>query len=139
MVVIGGGLIGCETGLHLAQQGRNVTIVKGRSIATLPDDMPWSNALELMKLLDDNKVKILDTTQVLRLTETGLDVANQQGEQVSLVADTLVIARGMKSTNGDLVETLRDKVSEVYPIGDYVKPRIVLNAIWEGYRTARLI
>jgi len=139
VVVIGGGLIGCETGLHLAQQGRNVTIVKGRSIATLPDDMPWGNALDLVKLLDDNKVKILDNTQVLRITETGVDVANQQGKQVSLVADTLVIARGMKPTHGDLAETLRDKVPEVYPIGDCVRPRVVLNAIWEGYRTARLI
>jgi 2-enoate reductase len=139
VVMIGGGLIGCETGLHLAQQGRKVTIVKGRPIATLPDDMPWNNALDLMKLLDDYKVKILDNTQVLRITETGADVANQQGEHVSLTADTLVIARGMKPINGALAEILRDKVPEVYPIGDCVKPRIVLNAIWEGYRTARVI
>jgi len=34
---------------------------------------------------------------------------------------------------------LKDKVSEIYVIGDYVEPRKVLNAIWEGYRFARLI
>jgi len=139
VVMIGGGLIGCETGLHLAQQGKKVTIIKGRAIATLPDDMPWGNALDLVKLLVENKVKILDNTQVLRITESGVDVANQQGEHVSLTADTLVIARGMKPTHGELAEILGDKVPEVYPIGDCVRPRVVLNAIWEGYRTARLI
>jgi 2-enoate reductase len=139
VVVIGGGLIGCETGLYLGQRGKKVTVVKGRAIYTLPDDMPWGNALDLVKLLDDHDVKILDNTHVLRITESGVDLVNQQGEEVPLVADTVVIARGMKPNNKILAETLRNKVSEVYVIGDCVRPRMVLNAIWEGYRTARLI
>lgn len=139
VVVLGGGLIGCETALYLAKQGKKLTIVKGRAIETLSDDMPWGNALELVKLLDDNKVKILDKTDVLKIKETGLETASKKGEESFLLADTIVLARGMKPTNGDFVEILRDKVSEVYAIGDCVKPRKLLNAIWEGYRKARVI
>ena len=138
VVVIGGGMIGCETGLHLGQRGKKVTIVKGRPIHTLADDVPWGNALNLMKLIDDNKVKILDNTRVLRITKKGVDVVSQAGEQVLLAADTIVIARGMKPNGIELVEA-RDTDKEFYAIGDCVSPRKVLNAMWEGYRIARLI
>ena len=55
-----------------------------------------------------------------------------------LIADTVVLAVGLKPNNG-LWETLSGEVREIYAIGDCVKPRRVLNAIWEGFRTARLI
>ncbi len=42
------------------------------------------------------------------------------------------------STN-ELTEELSGLMPEVYAIGDCVRPRHVLNAIWEGYRTAYLI
>ena len=38
-----------------------------------------------------------------------------------------------------LSEELRDRVPELYTIGDCVEPRRLINAIWEAYRTARLI
>jgi 2-enoate reductase len=139
VVVIGGACMGCETGLHLAQQGRKVTITKGRAIETLPDSMQWCNALDLVRLLDEYEVKILDNTQLLRITESSVDLADKHGEQTCLTADTVVISLGMKPANGGLAEALKDTVREVYPIGDCVSPRIVLNAIWEGYRTARLV
>jgi hypothetical protein len=53
-------------------------------------------------------------------------------------ADTIVLALGLKPNNG-LVEGLAGKTSEVYPIGDCTEPRKVINAIWEGFRIARLI
>jgi 2-enoate reductase len=139
IIVIGGGMIGCETGLHFGQRGKNVTIVKGRPIHTLEDDVPWGNALSLMKSLDHNKVKILDNTRVLRITKSGVDLVNQSGEQVFAAADTIVLASGMKPKGRELEEALRNKHRECYAFGDCVNSRIVLNAMWEGYRIARLI
>ena len=49
-----------------------------------------------------------------------------------------MIAVGSKPNKG-LKETLKDKVPEIYVIGDCVEPRKVINAIWEGFRLARLI
>jgi thioredoxin reductase len=101
--------------------------------------MNWINALHLIKLLDENHVKILDNHRALGVTESGVDVANQKGEKSSLAADTIIIARGMKSTDGSFEESLKDIVQEVYNIGDCIEPRRVMEAIWEGYRKARLV
>jgi 2-enoate reductase len=131
VVVMGAGLIGCETALHLAQKGKRVTIAGGRRLA---HDMVWGNALELIKLLDDHHVTILMNHRVNRITERGVDSTN-----VHLDADTVVLAVGMESRREFSAESLMNKIPEVYAIGDCVAPRHVMSAIWEGYRTARLI
>ena len=136
LAVIGGGLVGCETALHFAQKGKDVTVVE--MLDTVAGDMVWGNALDLIKLLDDNGVEILTGVRVVRVTETGIDLASETSEKKSLRADTTVIAVGMESNRG-LLESLLDGVDEVYAIGDCVKPRKVMGAIWEGYRTARLV
>jgi len=50
----------------------------------------------------------------------------------------IVLAIGLKPNN-ELLGALNEKVPEVYSIGDCSEPRKVINAIWEGYRIARLI
>ena len=136
-VVIGGGSIGCETALYLAKQGKRATVVE--LLDAVLRDMVWGNALGLMKLLDDNKVEILTNRNPLRITERGVDTATQEGDEKALEAETIIIATGMRSNNGEFVEKLWDKVPEIIAIGDCVKPRKILNAIEEGYRRARVI
>jgi 2-enoate reductase len=131
VVVIGAGLIGCETALHLAQKDKRVTIAGGRRLA---HDMVWGNALDLIKLLGDYNVKILMNHRIHRISEAGVDSANGH-----LDAETVVLAVGMQSRRELSAESLMDKIPEVYAIGDCVAPRHVLSAIWEGYRTARLV
>jgi 2-enoate reductase len=131
VVVAGAGLIGCETALYLAKKGKKVTIAGGRRLA---HDMVWGNALDLIKLLDDHDVKIFNNQRIVRITERGVDSADQHFD-----ADTLVLAVGMKSNSEIPLETLARRIPEVYTIGDCVRPRHVMSAIWEGYRTAYLI
>ena len=137
VVVIGGGMIGCETALYLAKEGKKVTVLE--ILDSVASDMVWGNALDLVKLLDDNKVNILTNANIQRITEIGVDFTDQHGEKKTLEADTVTIAVGMKVTNEAFVETLEDKLPGVHVIGDCVRPRRILNAIWEGYRIARLI
>lgn len=136
VVVIGGGLVGSETALYLAKQGKKVTILE--MLDSIASDMTWGNAVDLIKLLDDNNVRMLTNTIAMRITETGVVGAGPNGEEMSLEAENVIVAVGMKS-NKELEDTLSDTISEVYVIGDSVAPRRVLSAIWEGYRTARLI
>ena len=137
VVVVGGGMVGSETALHLEQQAKKVTIVR-RSESQAPQDMVWGNALDLMKLLDDANVKILTGIEVEEITDKGIIIVDKENKTRTIEADTIVFARGMKP-NRELVEALQDRLPEVYAIGDCVEPRKILNAIWEGFRTARLI
>jgi thioredoxin reductase len=70
--------------------------------------------------------------------EKGVRIGDKQDEKSLLETDTVVLATGMKPTTG-FWEILRGKIPEIYFIGDCVEPRKVMMAIWEGFRTARLI
>jgi 2-enoate reductase len=131
VVVMGAGLIGCETALYLAKKGRQVTIAGGRRLA---HDMVWGNALDLVKQLDDHEVRILMNHRIARITETGAYSANRRFD-----ADSIILAVGMNSIQEIPAGMLDGKVPEVYAIGDCASPRHVMQAIWEGYRTARLV
>ena len=142
VIVVGGGLIGAETALYLARQGKSVTIVE--MLDTIMSDMFWVNALDIRRRFDglesDNiDVKVLTNTEVVEITDDGLVVVDKTGKRSTLKADAIVLAVGMKPNDDGLVEALQGKVSEVYPIGDCVKTGKVIDAIWAGFRTARLI
>lgn len=136
VVVVGGGLIGCETALYLAQKGKKLTIVEMLDGVML--DMYSANRMHLLKLLTDADVNILTETKCLEIRDNGITIADKYGKRSTLEADTVVLAVGLKS-NERLLAALKDKIPEVYAIGDCVEPRKVINAIWEGFRTARLV
>ncbi len=136
VVVVGGGLIGCETALYLAQKGKKLTIIEMLNGVML--DMYSANRMHLLKLLADADVNILTETKCLEIRDNGITIADKYGKRSTLEADTVVLAVGLKSNEG-LLEALKDKIPEVYAIGDCVEPRKVINAIWEGFRTARLV
>jgi 2-enoate reductase len=138
VVVAGGGLIGCETALYLAEKGKKVSVVELLKRVMRRDAVPGSNRTYLEKLLREAGVKILTGVRVIEVTDDGVIIADNDGKQSTLKADTVVLAMGMSPNNG-LFESLEDKIPEVYAIGDCVEPRRVLAAIWEGFRTARLI
>jgi len=135
VVMLGGGVVGCETALYLAQKGKKVTIVARHDVAR---DMQLANRQHILKLLADANVKILTNTNILKIMDKGVAIADKDDRRDTLEADTVVLALGLKSNNG-LPGTLRDKVPELYAIGDCIEPRKVINAIWEGFRAARLI
>jgi 2-enoate reductase len=136
VLIIGGGLVGSELALHLSQQGRSVTIVE--ILGSIAEDMDAANRTHLLKLLDDHQVKVLTESQVMEIKDGSTIIGDRYGRRSEVEVDDVVIATGMFSNN-DLYDAVKDKLPEVYVVGDCVAPRKVLNAIWEGFRTARLI
>jgi 2-enoate reductase len=136
VTVIGGGLVGCETALYLAQKGMKVTIVE--MLDSVMSDLFVAIRMHLLKLFAETNVKILTGITVLEITDAGVSIAAKDGKRSTIEADTVILACGFKP-NGKLIEAIKDKVPEVYAIGDCVEPRKVMNAIWEGFQTARLI
>jgi len=135
VAVIGGGRVGCETALWLAQSGRRVTVIARHDAMR---DMFWMNASDVKELLNNANATLLTYTDVLEITDKGVLIASERGSRSTLEADTIILAVHLKS-NSKLIEALRDKLPEVYAIGDCVEPRLVMDAIREGFRTARLI
>jgi len=142
VIIVGGNLVGAEVALYLGGQGKRVTIVE--CLDKIMRNMDWINALDIQRRFDGLEsdrldVKILTNTEAVEVVDDGLVVSEKSGKRRTLKADTIVLAVGMVSNEDRLSEALRGEVKEVYHIGDCVSPGKVIDAVWKGFRTARLV
>ena len=132
VVVIGGGLVGCEEGLHLAHLGRDVTILEMLDKAA--PEAPYLHWLAVMKELEKS-VKLQTRAKVTRVAEEGVYAVNEKGEERLYEADTVLLAVGLKPKT-EVVESLRHSAPDFVVIGDCLKPATVMEAIHLGYFSA---
>lgn len=132
VVVMGGGLVGCEEGLHLAHLGKEVTILEMLEKAAA--DAPYLHWLGLMKELEKS-VRLMARTRCTRVTEGGVYAVNGEGEERFYEADTILLAVGLKPRT-EVVKSLRDCAPDFYVIGDCHQPATAMEAIHMGYYSA---
>jgi pyruvate/2-oxoglutarate dehydrogenase complex dihydrolipoamide dehydrogenase (E3) component len=137
IVVIGGGTVGVEVALLLANQGKAVTIVE------MFDDIMISEnpivKMIYMNMLHEAGVSILTGRRLESIDGNKITIADRSGKKDHLAAGDVIIAAGMKPD-----KTLRDRLEketdlEVYSAGDCLAPRKVYDAIHEGNCCARQI
>lgn len=137
VVVAGGGTVGCEISLYLAERGKKVTIIEMLEELAV-DEEPITRFDLLENQLPEAGIQSFTRRTITEIADKGVTVLDPHGRKSVIEADSVVIALGTKS-----VETLADKahdiVPEVYVIGDSKQPRKVIDAIYEGAAVARLI
>lgn len=132
IVVIGGGLVGCELSLHLAKHGKHVTIVEA-----LPDilksgaPLPPMNEFMLRDLLAFNDVKIKANEQVTEIKADSV-VLNDE----TIACNQVVLAIGYRSKHS-LFDQIKYDYPEVFNVGDSRDVRNIRGAIWDSYEIAR--
>ncbi|WP_446899076.1 FAD-dependent oxidoreductase [Clostridium sp. LBM24168] len=132
ILMIGGGLVGCETSLYLANKGKEVTIIEQKdSILSSGKPIPHMNKIMLVDLLKMQNVKIITNTSLLEVTDNGAIIIDNKFNKQDICADTVIIAAGFKPEN-DLYNKLRKKIVELYLIGDASKTANIMDAIWSG-------
>lgn len=134
VVLVGGGLVGCETGLVLAGEGREVSIVEMNQMMAFETFGYYRNAL--MDELDKRNIVQYLGAKCLEIRSDGVFV-EQNGEEKFIPADTVVFSMGMKAKT-DSAETLKAACGErkVFVIGDCVKAGKVGDAVRAGYMAA---
>jgi len=133
VLVIGGGLVGCETADYLAGQGKKVTIVE--MLKSTAKDIGPAARFFLRKRLKENQVAIMTQTTVKSVADDGVLLVTPDGERKIGPFDIIVLAAGATSIH-DLEEKARKFVPEVYVIGDAAKPGKILAAVEQGAETA---
>jgi 2,4-dienoyl-CoA reductase-like NADH-dependent reductase (Old Yellow Enzyme family)/thioredoxin reductase len=131
VVIIGGGMVGCETGHYLAEQGKKVTIIE--ILKRMASDMFPMTRRRLMDGLRGKKVTLLASATCEEIKEGVVQVTTAEGKKETIPADTVIIAVGYKANN-HLYKALEGKVPEIYCIGNSAKPRKILEANSEGYQ-----
>lgn len=135
VVMIGGGLVGCETGLHLAATGHEVTIVEMlERIAPETFSMPRAALLDEM---DRQGIRQLLGHKCTEILENGVRVVDGKGDETLLEADTVCYSVGMKPED-DMVASLKAAAGNipVFEIGDCQTVGKVANATESAYKAA---
>ncbi|HEY9594951.1 MAG TPA: FAD-dependent oxidoreductase, partial [Spirochaetia bacterium] len=134
---IGGGQVGCETALHLARLGRQVTVVEMQG-EIAPDASPTHRTELLFELEDCGLVTLVTSALCESITENGITWKDQAGTRHDVAADNVVIAVGMRSRS-DEAESFRSAAARFVSIGDCVRPATVEQAIRSAFAAASLI
>ena len=128
-IVIGGGMAGCEEGLALAWQGKDVSIVEMKE--ELAKDAPYIHWKHLLTKLEES-TKTYRGTKVVAIEDAGVRVVDQNGNEQLLDADTVLIATGMRGTSEEY-DSWHDLAEDVVVVGDCRRSAKVLEAMRTGY------
>jgi 2,4-dienoyl-CoA reductase (NADPH2) len=74
-------------------------------------------------------IETLTGKKVTAITSTGVTV-EEEGKSEEIAGETVVLAIGAQAD--DKLVDLKDKVSKFFMIGDCVKPRKIMEAVYEG-------
>ena len=135
VVVVGGGMIGCEVAEHLAEEGKQVTIVE--MLERIGTDIGMTTRWVIMQRLRNAKIKLVTKTKAEEFTDKGVET-NRDGIKEFFAADSIVLAMGLVPQN-ELYRRLEAKGIKCYSIGDCNEAQKILQAIEDGHRIAREI
>jgi pyruvate/2-oxoglutarate dehydrogenase complex dihydrolipoamide dehydrogenase (E3) component len=141
VVIIGGDLVGCETAEMLADQGKQVTVLRRSQF--MANKMNPDMRMILIDRLKNKGVRLIPGVQYMLATDTGLRIHVRGGiasmaeiaadAMKNVVTDTIVIAAG-STPDTILAEALEGKAKQVISVGDCIEPRRILEAIREGWQ-----
>jgi len=132
VVIVGGGLVGCETANYLLGKGCNVTIIEMLDDIAL--DMEPIERFDLLTLFASKGVKALTKSLVTSITPDSIemvDVASRQIKQIP--AKHVVLAVGQKPVGCELARALSDKGIPVITVGDARSVGKIVDATLFGF------
>jgi 2,4-dienoyl-CoA reductase-like NADH-dependent reductase (Old Yellow Enzyme family)/thioredoxin reductase len=132
VVVMGGGLAGCECAVHLGQEGKHVEIIEMRDTLA-PDANVRHRPLLLQQI--DKYVTVNTGYKAVNVTNDGVLCEDSTGKEVLVEGSSVICALGQRSRS-DVVTALRDTAPFVRVIGDASRVSTITNAVYWGYHAA---
>jgi len=134
VVIIGGGIQGCELAEFLVKRGREVTIVD--SADSLGEGMISHLRLQLFWWFRKKGVVMMSGVKPWAVTPKGLTVLTKQNYKQTIEADSIVTALPLQPDK-ELLRLFEGTAHEIYAIGDCATPGLIVDAIGEGWRVGR--
>ncbi len=132
VVVLGGGLAGCECAIHLGMEGKKVELVEMRD--TLAADCNIRQRPILMRKVAEFSTAHTEYTGQ-KITADGVVCKDKDGQEVLVPGKTVICALGQRANRAD-VDALRRCAPFVREVGDCVRPANITKAIYEAYHAA---
>ena len=143
VVIVGGGLVGCETADFMAQTTDNrSTVPTDVTILEMLEDVALDGVAGprhlLLERLREKRVEILTKAEVTEILDDGV-VFTRNGQEESIRGvEHVILAMGARPLDS-LSAEIKDDVAEVHVIGDAKEPLRVLEATATAAEIARKI
>ena len=138
VVVVGGGLVGCEMALDLAQKGKKVTILEALpKIMAVNGPICSANKEMLEELLPFHGVNIICNAKVTGFKDGAVSY-EIAGKAEKLDTDSVILSVGYRSAD-ELYHELEFDVADLYLLGDAGKVSNIMYAIWDAFEVANHI
>lgn len=138
VVVVGGGLVGCEMALDLAQKGKKVTILEALpKIMAVNGPICSANKELLEELLPFHGVNIICNAKVTGFKDGAVSYETA-GKAEKLDTDSVILSVGYRSAD-ELYHELEFDVADLYLLGDAGKVSNIMYAIWDAFEVANHI
>ena len=133
VVIVGGGLTGCEIAYDLYLQGKEPTIVEMQDDLITTKGICLANTSFLRDFFKANKVPVHLETALREITDEGVTVADKEGKTFEIKADTVILSTGYRPA------PLIEKSKHVHIIGDAQKVGNLRTVIWGAWDVAMKI
>jgi len=133
VVIIGGGIQGCELAEFLVKRGRKVTIVD-TSVA-LGEGLVPERKNRLFWWFQKKDVTAMTEVEYVEINEKGLTIITKEGHRQTIEADSIVPALPLAPDTG-LLESIEGKAPEIYAIGDCRESLLIPDVIADAWQTA---
>lgn len=133
VIVLGGGLAGCEIAIHFARENRNVTLIEMHD-ALAPDANIRHRPL-LLAEIEKSAIQVLLNHKAVEIQASGVLCEDNQGESRFIAGSNVVAALGQRACRQS-VDALWDSAPWVSQIGDCVKVSTITTAIYQGHHAA---
>ena len=130
VVVVGGGLTGCEIAYELYLQGKNPTIIEMQDDLITTPGVALANTSFLRDFFKTNKVPVYLETKLGEVRADGVTVTTKDGKSVDIAADNVILSVGYKPA------PLAPKAKHVHVIGDAFKVGNLRTVIWQAWDVA---
>jgi len=130
IVIIGGGLTGCEIAYELYLQGKKPVIVEAKHDLIVSDKICLANTSFLRDFFAANKVPVHLESQVSEIRENGVTVNHKDGTQTDIPCDSVIVSIGYKPA------PLAKKGGKIHIVGDAKAVGSLRTVIWQAWDIA---
>lgn len=137
-VVIGGGLVGCETALWLARNGKKVTIVEALDkLLAKNGPLCHANSEMLERLIPFNNIDVITSAKATDYADGILTLDTPDGVK-TIDCDSVILSVGYKE-NASLYKELEFEIPEIHLLGDARRVANIMYGIWDAFEVANHI
>lgn len=135
VVIIGGGMVGCESALHFAEHGKDVTLIEMLPWLAAQDTTYTERMDTLYFMRQQPKLKQYLNTTCTEITDKGVKAVGKDGKELYFEAATVLLAAGYKARKEEVAK-FYGTAFDVIPVGDCVVAGPLVRATRTGFDAA---